>query len=119
MRSLATMFCLTLATASAEAATFLDGAYGNKEGCIYAKTGESSGADTFFLLNDKGMTTAMAQCLFKAAAVKTATGFTVRGQCEAEGETGPEDTVTLKRTAEGYTVSFPDGTTWGPLAQCR
>ncbi len=103
----------------AEAATFLDGAYGSKEGCIYAKTGESSGADDFLLLKDDGVTTSVSACEFKGAPTKTATGFTIKAQCDAEGEVGPEDTATLTKSAKGYTVSFPDGTKLGPMPKCR
>ncbi|WP_146219229.1 hypothetical protein [Caulobacter sp. D4A] len=103
----------------AKAATFLDGAYGSKEGCIYARTGESSGADDFLLLNDKGVTTSVSACEFKGAPNKTADGFTIKAQCDAEGEVGPEDTATLIKSAKGYTVSFPDGTKLGPMPKCR
>ena len=59
MRKLVFALALCLpAPLASEAAQFLDGAYGNKEGCTYAKTGESSGADVFLLLNDEGVTTA-------------------------------------------------------------
>jgi hypothetical protein len=112
---------LTAATLSGhvQAAGFLDGAYGNKDGCAYARSGESTGSENFFLLTDANITTAVSVCEFKGAPKKTATGFTIRAQCDAEGEIGPEDTATLTRTAKGYTVSFPDGTKWGPLAKCR
>jgi len=103
----------------AKAVTFLDGAYGSKEGCIYAKTGESSGADDFLLLKDDGVTTSVSACEFKGAPAKTATGFTIKAQCDAEGEVGPEDTATLTKSAKGYTVSFPDGTKLGPMPKCR
>jgi hypothetical protein len=108
-----------MATASADAAAFLDGAYGSKEGCIYARTGESSGADDFFLLNDDGITTSVSTCDFRGEANKTATGFDIQAECEADGEAGSLDTATLTRSSKGYTVSFPDGTKWGPLAKCR
>lgn len=103
----------------AKAATFLDGAYGSKEGCTYARTGESSGADDFLLLNDEGVTTSVSACEFKGAAKKTANGFTIKAQCDAEGEKGPEDTATLTKSAKGYTVSFTDGTRLGPMPKCR
>ena len=103
----------------AKAAAFLDGAYGSKEGCIYARTGESSGADDFLLLKDDGVTTSVSACEFKGMPKKTASGFTIKAACEAEGEVGPEDTATLTRSAKGYTVSFPDGTKLGPMPKCR
>lgn len=115
---LALSLCL-LAPLGAQAAQFLDGAYGNKEGCTYAKTGESSGADVFFLLNDEGVTTAASFCEFKSAATKTSTGFTIKAQCDAEGEVGPVHTMTLTKSAKGYTITARDGTKWGPLPKCR
>jgi hypothetical protein len=104
---------------TAQAAKFLDGPYGSKEGCIYAKTSESSGAEDFLLLTDAQLTTAFSFCEFKGAATRTKDGFTIRAQCDAEGETGPEQTATLRKSANGYTVSFPDGTTMGPMPKCR
>lgn len=101
------------------AASFLDGAYGSKDGCKYAKTGDSSGADDFFLLKDDGITTAMAVCEFKGAATKTPNGFTIKTQCEAEGEKGDEELATLTKSAKGYTVTLKDGTKWGPAPKCR
>ncbi|CDZ63199.1 Hypothetical protein NGAL_HAMBI2605_23370 [Neorhizobium galegae bv. orientalis] len=105
--------------APAKAATFLDGVYGSKEGCTYARTGESSGADDFLLLNDDGVTTSVSACEFKGMPKKTANGFTIKAACEAEGEVGPEDTATITKSAKGYTVSFPDGTKLGPMPKCR
>ncbi len=114
----ATLAVFTLAV-PAKAAKFLDGAYGSKDGCTYAKTGESSGADDFLLINDEGVTTAFAVCEFKGAATKTATGFTIKAECDAEGEKGPAETATLTKSAKGYAVSFPDGTKLGPAPKCR
>ncbi|AYD01929.1 hypothetical protein [Neorhizobium sp. NCHU2750] len=110
---------LTLAAGSAQAETFLDGAYGDKDGCIYSKTGDTSGDDDFFLLNDQGITTAVSTCDFHGAATKTDTGFTIDAECEADGEAGSEDIATLTRSDKGYTVSFPDGTKWGPYPKCK
>lgn len=109
--------CVTLTAAASP--PFLDGAYGNKEGCHYSKTDDSSGADVLFLLNDEGVTTATAYCEFKSPAEKMGSGFSITAQCDAEGEVGTVNTVRLDRSAKGYTVRFDDGTTWGPLAKCR
>ncbi|KQR69229.1 hypothetical protein [Rhizobium sp. Leaf341] len=111
--------CGCVSGVSVAAPSFLDGAYGDAEGCAYALTSESSGADVFFLLNDEGITTATAYCQFEGTAKKTPSGFSVRTQCDAEGEVGPKETVALDRGAKGYTIRFKDGTTWGPLSQCR
>lgn len=110
---------MALITGEAAAKPFLDGAYGNKEGCIYANTGESSGADIFFLLNDEGITTAASYCEFKSEATKSKDGFTLRMQCESEGETGDEEVVRLTKTKNAYTIHLGDGSTWGPLPKCR
>lgn len=114
------LIALPLLTATtAMSATFLDGAYGEKEGCHYAKTGESSGADVFFLLNDEGLTTSTAFCAFSGNPEKTATGFRIETQCESEGEQGDKEMVELTKSTKGYTIRFKDGTSWGPLPKCR
>jgi hypothetical protein len=120
-RFLATLVGLIAFTVSpdAHAAKFLDGAYGSKEGCIYAKTGDSSGADDFLLLTDERVTTSVSVCDFKGAATKTSTGFTIKAECDAEGEKGPVETATITKSAKGYTVSFPDGTKLGPMPKCH
>jgi hypothetical protein len=119
MKNILLAIPVALAASSAHAEAFLDGAYGNKSGCIYSKTGDSSGDDSFFLLNDQGITTAVSTCDFHGSATKTATGFTIKAECEADGEAGSEDTATLTKSAKGYTVSFPDGTKWGPYPKCN
>ena len=108
-----------LSATSAIGATFLDGAYGEKEGCHYSRTGESSGADVFFLLNDEGITTSTAYCAFSGTPEKTSSGFRVNTQCESEGEKGDREMVDLTKSTKGYTIRFKDGTSWGPLPKCR
>lgn len=110
----------TVLAGPAGAAGILEGSYGDKEGCHYAKTGESSGADIFFLLNGEGVTTAVSYCEFKGEGRKTGEATTVPAECHEEGseETTPYD-LTLTPENGGYTVSFPDGTRWGPLARCK
>ncbi|MGD9477508.1 hypothetical protein [Shinella sp. G-2] len=110
----------TVLAGPAGAAGILEGSYGDKEGCHYAETGESSGADIFFLLNGEGVTTAVSYCEFKGEGRKAGDVTTVRAECHEEGseETTPYD-LTLTPENGGYTVSFPDGTRWGPLARCK
>ncbi|MDO5896570.1 hypothetical protein [Agrobacterium sp. Azo12] len=108
-----------LSATTAMSATFLDGAYGEKEGCRYSKTAESSGADIFFLLNDDGITTSTAYCAFSGTAEKTSSGFRIQTQCESEGEQGDKEMVDLTKSTKGYTIRFKDGTSWGPLPKCR
>ena len=106
--------------AGTAAAGVVDGSYGNKEGCNYAETGESSGADVFFLLNGEGITTAASYCEFKGEGRKAGAATTVPAECHEEGseEATPYE-LTLTPENGGYTVSFPDGTRWGPLARCK
>ncbi|MDO9414996.1 hypothetical protein [Pararhizobium sp.] len=121
------VFLLTIAFAVCALATgahaeqkFLDGAYGNKDGCAYAKSGESSGSDDFFLLTDEGVTTAVSYCAFTGAMAKTPKGFAGKVSCEEEGGNGgSEETVELLSESGAYTVAFADGTLWGPIAKCR
>ncbi|WP_428425864.1 hypothetical protein [Pararhizobium sp.] len=99
---------------------FLDGSYGNKDGCAYAKTGESTGSDNFFLLTNEGITTAASYCSFKAPVMKNGTSFTATVSCSKEGESGEADeSVEILRTGKDYTIAFKDGTRWGPLKKCK
>ena len=113
------LFAIMLAGA-AGAADIVDGKYGDKEGCRYAETGESSGADIFFLLDGKGVTTAVSYCEFKGEGKSVGGATKVAVECHEEGseETTPTE-MTLTPDSGGYTVSLPDGTRWGPLMRCR
>ena len=109
-----------LALASPAAADIVDGSYGDTEGCRYAETGESSGADFFFLLDGKGVTTAMSYCEFKGEGRKDGEATVVPAECHEEGseEATPYD-LTLTPEKGGYAIAFPDGTRWGPLMRCK
>jgi len=113
------LFAIMLAGA-AGAADIVDGKYGDKEGCRYAETGESSGADIFFLLDGKGVTTAVSYCEFKGEAKSVGGATKVAAKCHEEGseEATPAE-MTLTPDSGGYTVGLPDGTRWGPLMRCR
>jgi hypothetical protein len=113
--SLAALFALP---SFAHAASVL-GSYGDKDGCRYAKTGESSGSDSFVLLNDEGITTSTAFCAFAAPLRATSKGFEGMATCESSGESGEPGKVRITKGAKGYTVAFDDGTRWGPLPKCR
>ena len=105
---------------AASAATLpIDGSYGNKPGCHYAKTEESSGADVFFLLTPESVTTASSYCEIKSVGKKTGGMIEAILACQAEGEEGEID-LAAEIVADGKTakVSFKDGTVWGPLARC-
>jgi len=108
-------------TGPAEAATDpVDGSYGDKEGCRYAETGESSGADIFFLLDKEGITTAVSFCAFSGKGEQVGGATKITAECHEEGseEATPYE-LTLTPDGGGYTVSFPDGTRWGPLMRCK
>lgn len=99
---------------------FLDGDYGNTDGCAYAKTGESTGSDNFFLLTNEGITTAASYCEFKGPVTKSGASFAATVSCSAEGESGEADeSVEILRSRKDYTIAFKDGTRWGPLKKCK
>ena len=111
---------LGTAFAGPAAADIVDGSYGNKEGCLYSETGESSGADFFFLLNKEGVTTAASYCAFKGEGTKAGDATKVVAECQEEGMEAPTPyELTLTPDNGGYTISFPDGTLWGPLTRCK
>jgi len=99
----------------------IGGSYGSKEGCVYAKTGESSGADDFTLLTPDAVTTSVFSCDLKKLVKKTGDTFTVTGSCQADGEDGSDDqTITITPADKSsYRVTFDDGTKLGPLKKCR
>ncbi len=114
---------LTIVAAAGSAVAsqnFLDGAYGNKDGCAYAKTGDYTGSDDFFLLTDEGITTAASYCSFKGPVTKNGKSFAATVSCSAEGETGEaDDSVDILRTGKDYAIAFKGGTRWGPLKKCK
>jgi hypothetical protein len=94
--------------------------YGSKEGCIYAKTGDSSGADDFFLLTKESVTTSTAQCTFGKLVSNTKGKIKAHAKCETEGEDGGDEIVTLTPVgASAYTVDFEDGSHWAAVKQCK
>ena len=111
---------LALSATGPASAAVIEGSYGNAEGCAYATTGESSGADFFFLLNGEGVTTAASYCEFKGEPTQVGGATKVAAECHEEGyeETTPRE-LTLTPDGGGYTISFPDGTRWGPLMRCE
>ncbi len=114
------MTSLAMAAPAVASETFLDGDYGNKDGCAYSKTGESTGSDNFFLLTNEGITTAASYCSFKGPVTKNGTSFAATVTCSEEGESGGADeSVEILRTRKDYTIAFKDGTRWGPLKKCK
>ena len=118
---LAPALLLAIALAGpAGAADIVEGKYGDKEGCRYAETGESSSADIFFLLDSEGVTTAVSYCELKGEGKSVGGATKIAAECHEEGsaETTPYE-MTLTPDSGGYTIGLPDGTRWGPLMRCK
>lgn len=100
----------------------IKGSYGNKDGCAYAKSGESTGSDNFFLLTSEAITTAASYCEIKKLVKTEGKNFTATVSCQAEGEEGEsEDTAKIISGPKGYTIGFTSDAAikWGPLPQCK
>lgn len=100
----------------------IKGSYGNKDGCAYAKSGESTGSDNFFLLTSEAITTAASYCEIKKLVKTEGKNFTATVSCQAEGEEGEsEDTAKITSGPKGYTIGLASdaGIKWGPLALCK
>lgn len=119
MRLLLATALLLCASAARAQPAFPGGAFGDKEGCRYARTGESTGADTFFLLDAQGVTTAASFCAMKKVVANSASTFTLTLACESEEGAGADEAVEAVRKGGDVTLRFGDGTIWGPLARCR
>ncbi|MBP1861267.1 hypothetical protein [Rhizobium herbae] len=114
------VFTVMIPAAASAQAKLLDGAYGNKEGCIYASTGESSGADFFFLLTDEAITSAASYCTFKGPITKRGSSFSAIIACQEEGmEAETDHDVDINRVDASYTIVFKDRSIWGPLDKCK
>jgi len=118
-----TLLLLSVAATSAAAETLpIKGSFGNKDGCAYARTGESSGSDDFFLLTSEAITTATSYCEFKKILKTDSKNFTTTVSCQEEGEEGgTDDTAKLTFGPKGYMIGFTSDAAihWGPLALCR
>lgn len=100
----------------------IKGSYGNKDGCAYAKTGESTGSEDFFLLTSEAITTATAVCEIQKVLKIEGKNFTATVSCQAEGEeSGTEDTAKITSGPKGYTIGFTSDAAmkWGPLPLCK
>ncbi|WP_438752508.1 hypothetical protein [Pararhizobium sp. O133] len=99
---------------------FLDGAYGNKDGCAYANSNEAMGSEDFFLLTDEGVTSAATYCGFKRPVTKKGDSFASAVTCAEEGDGGEMDTkLEIQRAGNDYVIVFEDGMRWGPLKKCK
>ena len=100
----------------------IKGSYGNKDGCAYAKSGESTGSENFFLLTSEAITTAASYCEIKKVLKAEGKNFTATVSCQAEGEEGEsEDTAKITSGPKGYTIGFTSDAAikWGPLPLCK
>jgi len=115
----ATALSITAGSASAQE-KFLDGAYGNKDGCAYANSNEAMGSEDFFLLTDEGVTSAASYCGFKGTLTRKGDSFATAVTCAEEGEGGEMDTkLEIQRAGKDYVIVFEDGMRWGPLKKCK
>lgn len=113
---------LLLAVSAIAAELPIKGSYGNKDGCDYTMTSESTGSDNFFLLTSEAVTTASAYCTFEEVHEDADDGFTVTATCEEEGgneEQAPFEIDIDRAGPDSYLLKIDDGSTWGPLALCR
>ncbi|EJT04621.1 hypothetical protein [Rhizobium sp. CCGE 510] len=111
-----------MATSAAADALPITGSYGNKDGCAYARSGESTGSDDFFLLTPEAITTAASSCEFKKVLKTEGKSFTATVSCQEEGEeNGTGYTAKLTFGQKGYIVTFTDDAAihWGPMPLCK
>ena len=118
-----TKICMAALSTAANADTLpIKDSYGNKDGCAYAKSGESTGSDNFFLLTSEGITTAASYCEIKKVLKAEGKDFTATVACQAEGEeSNNDDTVKITSGPKGYTIGFlaDAAIKWGPLPLCK
>ena len=120
--ALITLVLAAMATSAAADTLPIKGSYGNKDGCAYAKSGESTGSDDFFLLTPEAITTSASSCEFKKVLKTDGASFTATVSCQEEGEeNGTDYTAKLSSGPKGYTVTFTDDAAihWGPMALCK
>ncbi len=117
---LLTIVSLAALSTAANADTLpIKGSYGNKDGCAYAKSGEST---NFFLLTSEGITTAASYCEIKKVLKTEGKDFTATVTCQAESEeSSNDDTVKITSGPKGYTIGFVADAAikWGPLPLCK
>ena len=115
---ISTLLALAVPASAYADAIAIKGSFGNKDGCAYAKSQESTGSDDFFLLTKDDVTTAASVCTFGKTIATSKGTITVAVTCEDEGDTS-QDVVDVVPVKSGYSVVFKDGTKWGPLAPCK
>jgi hypothetical protein len=100
----------------------IEGEYGNKAGCLFAKTGESTGEEDFILLTPKEIRSAVSLCEIKSIDKTAGNKIGVTLSCADEGEAGniPLHADVIRAGGKNiYRVDFSDGTSWGPFKKCR
>lgn len=118
--SLLLVASLTMAGLAQAQEKFLDGAYGNTDGCAYANSNDAMGSEDFFLLTDEAVTSAASYCSFKGPMTKKGDSFASAVTCAEEGEGGEMDTtLEIQRAGKDYVIVFEDGMRWGPLKKCK
>ncbi|MBB3996425.1 hypothetical protein [Aureimonas pseudogalii] len=97
---------------------FPGGTFGQRDGCRYAKTGESSGADDFLLIDREAITTSTAVCHIRKVVMTSARAATLTLACESGDETGGEEAASATLKNGAWTVRLSDGTSFGPAKRC-
>jgi len=117
---IAGLICVAPMAANAASLPIM-GKYGDKSGCHYARTGDSDGADVFFLLTSEDVTSAASFCEVKSVGAPKGSDIPVVFACKAEGEDGATDSAALLKPSgkNAYTIAFDDGSVWGPLKRCK
>ena len=116
------MILLAAAPSVVVAATLpIDGTYGDKTSCEWAKTNEYSERDDVLLLSPDGVQTMMTACSFDSIS-KVGALYKLAMTCGSEGE-GPEgnyaDSAELSGdAASGLMLRFANGSSWGALKRC-
>ena len=110
-----------LPLASSAATLPLDGSYGNRDGCAYAKSGEYTGSEDFLLLTADNVRSAVAFCEFKRIEKVEGDRTSVAMSCADEGEAGNQDMrgAIVRTGIDSVRVDFEDGTEWGPMKRCE
>ena len=118
-----TLASLAALTSAAAADTLpIKGSYGNKDGCAYAKSGESTGSENFFLLTSEAITTAASYCEVKKILKVEGKNFSATVACQAEGEeSSSDDTARITSGPKGYMIGLASDANikWGPLPLCK
>lgn len=99
----------------------IDGQYGDKLGCQFGKTEESTGDSDFILLTRDAIRSSVAFCSIKSIDKTSGNTVSTTISCADEGEAG-ETTMTanvIRTGHDSYRVDFSDGTSWGPFKRCK